>query len=381
MSTACTASLDGAHNVPRIDTNGTGSATMEFDPSTSELSWNIEFSGLSGPATAAHFHGPAGVGINAGAQVNVGQISGLVSPMKGSAELTQEQASQLLHGQMYINVHTAANPNGEIRGQVSCESAPNGGSQNTATLAIGEKQFDIQYSINGGTLDKLTADPAVTTLVATISSTSNGNLTLWLPTKVINTDHEFAVFIDGEFGNFVVDELKPTADVRVLQIEFENGTRQIEIVGSSMVGANETESAPQKAPVKIEGQTYDISYNVTGGSVQSISADAKSKSLSVTFSSSSSGVITIWLPTNVINADKEFSVFVDGKSANFTELQRAADARVLQVQFDKGASEIKIAGTFIVPEFGTLAILVASAAILGAIVATKRFDRFGGLRI
>lgn len=238
VSTACTASLDGSQEVPPVDTDGTGSAMMTFDPSGNELSWFIEFSGLSGPATAAHFHGPAAAGANAGIQVNIGETSGLVSPMNGSAVLTSEQVSSLLDGQLYINIHTEANTGGEIRGQVSCteEESPPSEESETATLVIGDNQFDIQYMISGGTLDELSGDPEAQTLTLTINSTSNGTLTIWLPTEVIDAeDDEFSVFIDDESGNFVVDELEPTADARVLQIEFESGAEQVEIIGTFMV--------------------------------------------------------------------------------------------------------------------------------------------------
>jgi predicted secreted protein with PEFG-CTERM motif len=380
-ATSCDASLDGSQEVPPVDTDGTGSATMEFDPSSNELSWSIEFSGLSGPATAAHFHGPAAAGANAGVQVNIGEVSGLVSPMEGSAVLTSEQASSLLEGQLYINIHTEANPDGEIRGQVSCESPTPAEESETATLVIGDQEFDIQYTISGGTLDELTADPALQTLLITISTTSDGNLTIWLPTEAIDADDEFSVFIDDEFGNVVVDELEPTADARVLQIDFENGAEEIEIVGTSMVGGEEPEPAPQTVSVEIEGQTYDIPYEVTGGTVQQVTADIDSKSLMVTINSTASGILTVWLPTEVIDADDEFTVFVDGEPANFTELDPTADARVLELEFEDGAEEVEIAGTFIVPEFGSLALLVVSAAIIGAIVATRRFHKFGGLQI
>ena len=70
---------------------------------------------LSGDATAAHFHGPADAGANAGVAV---PIKGTASPMAGSAAITDAQAAELLAGKWYINVHTAANKNGEIRGQV-----------------------------------------------------------------------------------------------------------------------------------------------------------------------------------------------------------------------------------------------------------------------
>lgn len=378
-TTSCSADLDGSEEVPAVDTEGSGSASMEFDPSNNELMWSIEFSELSGPATAAHFHGPAPIGTNAGVQVNIGEVSGLDSPMEGSAELTAEQASMLLDEELYINIHTGANPNGEIRGQVMCESAPDDGSEETATVTIGDQEFEIQYMISGGTLEELTADPATQTLTASISSTSDGNLTIWLPTEAIDSDEDFSVFIDDEFGNFVVDELEPTADARVLQIEFEQGAQEIEIVSTSMVGSEEPEQ--ETISVEIEGQEYDIPFEVSGATLQSVDADVASKSLLFTISSNASGTLTLWLPTEVIDADDDFSVLIDGASANFTELSPTADARVLEIEFDEGAQEIEIMGTMIVPEFGSLVLIVASISIVGVIVATKRFHRFGGLKV
>ncbi len=230
---------------------------------------------------------------------------------------------------------------------------PSGGSE-TAILVIGDQEFDIQYTINGGTLEeRMTADPALKTLLVTISSTSDGNLTIGLPTEAIDAeDNEFSVFVDGEFRNFVVDELKRTADARVLYIEFENGTEEIEIVGTSMAREEdeEPEPAPQTFSVEIEDRSYDIPYKVTGGFVQSVSADIESKSLTVSISSNTSGILALWLPTEMIDADDEFSVLIDGQAANFTELDSTDDARVLQVEFENGSEEIEIAGTFIVPE-------------------------------
>jgi hypothetical protein len=64
----------------------------------------------------AHFHGPAPVGVNAGVIVPV--KGSVASPIRGEATLTPEQSADLLAGKWYFNVHTAANPGGEIRGQV-----------------------------------------------------------------------------------------------------------------------------------------------------------------------------------------------------------------------------------------------------------------------
>jgi hypothetical protein len=113
------AALNGASEVPPNTTTGTASVTASFDPATKMLTWNGTYSGLTGDPTAAHFHGPAEPGKNAGVEVWVStKGSPFPSPFSGSATLTDGQASDLQAGLLYVNIHTAANPMGEIRGQV-----------------------------------------------------------------------------------------------------------------------------------------------------------------------------------------------------------------------------------------------------------------------
>jgi hypothetical protein len=111
------ATLDGKSEVPPIAGAGTGTADIDYDAGTKKLSWKVTYSGLSGPATAAHFHGPAEAGKNAGVAVAIPNATS--SPAEGSATLTDAQAADLMAGKYYVNVHTAANPGGEIRGQVT----------------------------------------------------------------------------------------------------------------------------------------------------------------------------------------------------------------------------------------------------------------------
>jgi hypothetical protein len=111
------ATLDGKSEVPPTTTAGKGTADIDYDPATKKLSWKVTYSGLSGPATAAHFHGPAEAGKNAGVAVAIPNATS--SPAEGSATLTDAQAADRTAGKYYVNVHTAANPGGEIRGQVT----------------------------------------------------------------------------------------------------------------------------------------------------------------------------------------------------------------------------------------------------------------------
>ena len=90
---------------------------MTYDTASKQVTWRITYSGLSGTPTAAHFHGPAQPGANAGVAVPIPNLA--TSPAQGSATLTDAQAADLLADSYYINIHTAANPAGEIRGQVT----------------------------------------------------------------------------------------------------------------------------------------------------------------------------------------------------------------------------------------------------------------------
>ena len=111
------ATLDGKSEVPANTSAATGTADIDYDAASKKLSWKVTYSGLSGPATAAHFHGPAEAGKNAGVAVPIANIAS--SPAEGSATLTDAQAADLAAGKYYVNIHTAANPGGEIRGQVT----------------------------------------------------------------------------------------------------------------------------------------------------------------------------------------------------------------------------------------------------------------------
>ena len=108
--------LTGAQEVPPVSSGGNGTLEATFDKGTRKLAYTVTYSGLTGPATGAHFHGPAAMGTNAGVVL---PFANPASPIKGEATLTEAQAADLLAGRWYVNVHTAAHPGGEIRSQVT----------------------------------------------------------------------------------------------------------------------------------------------------------------------------------------------------------------------------------------------------------------------
>jgi CHRD domain len=112
--------LSGAEQVPPVQTPGSGTANLTYDPDTRVVTWNITFSGLPSDATMAHIHGPGPMGKNAPVLIWLSKrgSSSATSPMTGQATLSPEQAREFLSGNTYVNVHTKDHPDGELRGQI-----------------------------------------------------------------------------------------------------------------------------------------------------------------------------------------------------------------------------------------------------------------------
>jgi hypothetical protein len=162
-----TAPLSGAAERPNpINTTGTGVASLTLTGNT--LTYQVSYEGLSGTATAAHIHGPAGPEVAAGVLVPLTPVGafGSSGTLAGSATLTAEQKAALLGGQTYVNIHTAANGGGEIRGQAmpivlnvtlnGASERPNpvvttGTGSGILTLIGNQLTYDISYSGLSGT--------------------------------------------------------------------------------------------------------------------------------------------------------------------------------------------------------------------------------------
>ena len=109
------ADLKASSQVPVNDSKGSGALTATYDTASKKLTYTVNYKDLTGPATMAHFHGPADAKTNAPVVVPAKDAA---NPIKGEATLTDAQAADLQAGKWYFNVHTDKNKPGEIRGQV-----------------------------------------------------------------------------------------------------------------------------------------------------------------------------------------------------------------------------------------------------------------------
>jgi hypothetical protein len=111
------ATLSGSQEVPPAATTASGQAEVQYNSNTGMLSWKVSYTGLSGPATAGHIHGPAAAGANAGIVVPFG-ANVTAQPIAGEAKITAAQYGDLAAGLWYVNIHSQKFPGGEIRGQL-----------------------------------------------------------------------------------------------------------------------------------------------------------------------------------------------------------------------------------------------------------------------
>ena len=140
-----------------------------------------------------------------------------------------------------------------------------------------------------------------------------------------------------------------------------------------------TTPGPSGPRIEIGDTGKFIGYSITGGSVISIVEDFKSHSLIITISTTSDGELTITLPRSVIDAkmddtdtDDEYIVLVDFEEIpDYTESKTPTD-RTLIIPFEDGTEVIEIIGTFVIPEFGTIAVLILAIAIISIIAVSSK---------
>jgi len=133
---------------------------------------------------------------------------------------------------------------------------------------------------------------------------------------------------------------------------------------------------PTGPTISVDRTNFSLSYSITGGSVLNVNPDDDANSLIITIETTSDGELTITLPRALIDAqlgdaDDEFFVLVDGEEVEFGEVKTATD-RTLTITFEDGAETIEIIGTFVVPEFGAIAVMILAVAIISIIAVTAK---------
>ena len=130
----------------------------------------------------------------------------------------------------------------------------------------------------------------------------------------------------------------------------------------------------------IQDSTDLILYEITNGKITNVIPDLDAVSLLIDIEAIDDGSITLTIPRSVLDAtindnDDEFFVLVDGEEVDFEEITTSTD-RTLTIEFLAGSEQIEIIGTFVIPEFGTIAAMILAVAII-SIIAISAKSRLG----
>lgn len=125
---------------------------------------------------------------------------------------------------------------------------------------------------------------------------------------------------------------------------------------------------------------HEIEYMITGGTLEELTGDQASKTITAVVSADADGELVLRIPRDIADADGQFEVFVDGEDVTEEVTDdEGDDVRELRIPIFEGSETVEIVGTFMIPEFGAIAAVVLAVAIVGIIVATTRYSKFSFL--
>ena len=167
-------------------------------------------------------------------------------------------------------------------------------------------------------------------------------------------------------GNYLITVTYGTVN-RTSETSFEFG-------GSGI--SPEKPSTVTDTTISVQGSNDLVGYEITGGKLLGISPDVEANSLIISIDATDNSSLTLTIPRSVLDAtinggDDDFFVLIDGEEVDFDETTTSMD-RTLTIEFPVGSEEIEIIGTFVVPEFGTIAAMILAVAIISIIAVSAK---------
>ena len=155
---------------------------------------------------------------------------------------------------------------------------------------------------------------------------------------------------------------------------------QDQTVETDFVYSPKTEIVETKTNFEVDAGsngTFDVEYTIKGGTVKSMIVDSDSFAIIVQLESPDEGTITLDLPREFIGAEKQdgkddtFIILIDGIEVPYQESVVNSDSRVITINFEEGDSDIEIIGTYVVPEFGTIVMMILIVGIMSIILVSR----------
>ena len=221
-----------------------------------------------------------------------------------------------------------------------------------------------------------------------IIQSPNGNIA-YIGQMTVNSDNQFSTEINPG-GSYW--KIPGTYTIQITQNENNQANTSFEFKGITNVPENELEqniiedivtddpviidSIVTATTLTIQESTDLISYEITNGKITNVIPDLDAVSLLIDIEAINDGSIILTIPRLVLDAtindkDDEFFVLVDGEEVDFEEISTLTD-RTLTIEFLAGSEQIEIIGTFVIPEFGTIAAMILAVAIISIIAISAK---------
>ena len=224
-----------------------------------------------------------------------------------------------------------------------------------------------------------------------IIQSPNGNIA-YIGQMTVNSDNQFSTEINPG-GSYW--KIPGTYTIQITQNENNQANTSFEFKGITNVPENELEqniiedivtddpviidSIVTATTLTIQESTDLISYEITNGKITNVIPDLDAVSLLIDIEAINDGSITLTIPRSVLDAtindkDDEFFVLVDDGGVDFEEISTLTD-RTLTIEFLAGSEQIEIIGTFVIPEFGTIAAMILAVAIISIVAISAKSRR------
>ena len=203
----------------------------------------------------------------------------------------------------------------------------------------------------------------------------NGNI-VSIDQLTVGADKKFSTSMSAG-GSLMKNEGTYTVSIQYGDSKINSATTSFEFGGSTVTPPSVVkESVVTDTTVSVSGSTDLIGYTITGGKLLGIMPDVDANSLIIRIEATDDGSITLTIPRSVLDAtingeDDDFFVLIDGEEVDFDETTTSTD-RILTIEFPAGAEEIEIIGTFVIPEFGTIAAMILAVAIISIIAISAK---------
>ena len=224
-------------------------------------------------------------------------------------------------------------------------TSPNGNIAEIDQVTIGsDKQFNTEIKPNGA----YWKTPGIYTILVTQDENNQATLSFEFSGVVFSSTNELDEMV-------VEDSLVEDSLVEDL------------VIGDSVITAT---------TVEVQDSTDLISYEITNAKLRNVVPDLDAVSLLIYLETTNEGSITITIPRSILDAsinggDDEFFVLVDGEEVDFEEIVTSVD-RTLTIDFHAGTEQIEIIGTFVIPEFGTIAAMILAVAIISIVAISAK---------